>query len=604
MSFFKTQKTAEPTYALGGFQIVKKSILLRGEGIVDGIVIEKAYVYIPEKMTVPRKELPDHKVQVEIDRFKETLARVKTQLEQDKKRVLNELGQTEADIFQSHILITKDPFFTEEVPKQIENLKTNAEWIIVNGLKSFTETFAMLDDEFFRERVRDIEDVSMRIIKNLKKEKESKSIKLIEGILVVNELIPSMIAKINPRKIKGILAEFGGETSHATILAKSLGVPFILSVKNLTDQIKTGDLLILDGHHGEIIINPGSEVIERFKKSEHDYIHYLRALKKRTKLPSVTGDGVKITLSANIERALDAKIAQKYGADGIGLFRTELPFILKDRLLSEQEQFTLYTSILKLFKDKHVTIRTLDIGGDKFFPFQESLHLPEANPFLGLRSIRLSLLKPEVFRVQIRALLGASNFGKINILVPMISSCEEMEKINAIIKEERERLIKDGIEFDNNIKVGVMIEIPSAALVAEGLIQISDFFSVGTNDLIQYTLAVDRTNEKVSSYYVPENPAVLKLIQLASLSAVKNNKTCSVCGELAGVPYFAPFFLGVGIRELSMEPKLIPEVKNIIRQITMAEAEELAEEVLGCVHAQKIREILLAFYNRHRKNDM
>lgn len=578
---------------------MKKGTILRGEGIVDGILYETAFVYLPEKIIVPQKSLHKNEVAMEIERYRNCLKRVKRQLDKDRMRVKNELGRSEAEIFQSHIVITEDPFFTSEVPLLIQEKKRNSEWIIFEGLTTYTDTFDSLDNVYFRERLRDIEDVSMRIIRALQEEKETDILKGAEGILVVKELIPSMITQINTRKVKGIIAEFGGETSHATILTKSLGIPFILNVQSATEKIATGDPVIMDGHIGEIIVNPSHDAVELYKKTMQEYQQHLKILQKTVKLPSQTKDGTKITISANIERVSGARIALSYGAEGIGLFRTELPFILHNRLLGEEEQFDMYRAVLKVFRDKPVTIRTLDIGGDKFFPFQRSVPFMEENPFLGLRSIRLSLLKPDVFRIQIRALLRASVFGKVKILIPMLSCYEEIERIQTIIEEEKELLARADIEFDENIEIGVMIEIPSAAIVSEHLIHSCDFFSIGTNDLIQYTLAVDRTNERVSSYYVPQNPAVLDLIRITAQSAVKNKKLCSVCGELAGNSLFTAFFVGVGIRELSMESKLIPEVKKFIRTITLEEAESVARRVSKIHRTEEIRSYLQKFYDTH-----
>jgi len=578
---------------------VKKNIILRGEGIVDGILYKTAFVYSPEKIIVPQKSLDKNEVAREIERYRNCLKHVKRQLDKDRMRVKNELGRSEAEIFQSHIVITEDPFFTSEVPLLIQEKKRNSEWIIFEGLTTYMDTFNSLDNVYFRERLRDIEDVSMRIIHALQDEKETDILKGVEGILVVKELIPSMITQINTRKVKGIIAEFGGETSHATILTKSLGIPFILNVQAATEKIATGDPVIMDGHIGEIIVNPSIGAVELYQKTMQEYQQNLRILQKTVKLPSQTKDGTKITISANIERVSGARIALNYGAEGIGLFRTELPFILHNRLLSEEEQFEMYRAVLKVFRGKPVTIRTLDIGGDKFFPFQRSVPFMEENPFLGLRSIRLSLLKPDIFRIQIRALLRASVFGKIKILFPMLSCYEEIERIQTIIGEEKELLAREDIEFDENIEIGVMIEIPSAALASGYLIHSCDFLSIGTNDLIQYTLAVDRTNERVSSYYVPENPAVLELIRITAQSAVKNKKLCSVCGELAGESLFTAFFVGVGIRELSMEPKLIPQVKKFIRTITFEEAERVARTVSKIHRTDEIRTYLQKFYDTH-----
>jgi len=577
----------------------EKRNILRGDGVVDGIVLDKAIVYNPEKISIPKTKLHDESVADEIKRYKKALGIVKRRLKSDQKKILNEIGHSEADILQSHIVITEDPFFTNDVPFQIAQKKRNAEWVIMDGLKSFLDTFKNIDNIYFKERGRDIEDVSLRITRRLKNEDGHAVVKDLKGILVVTELIPSMIMYINTERVKGIVSEMGSETSHATILAKSLGIPVIINAKEATKKIKNGEQIIVDGHAGYVILHPSVKAVHEYQKIQENYNRYQKSLVKTHELPAVTLDNVRITLNANIEIVLGAAIALRYGAEGVGLFRTELPFIIHNKLLSEEEQFAIYKSIVKQYRDKPVTIRTLDIGGDKFFPFQQSIPLLEANPFLGLRSIRVSLLKPDIFRTQIRALLRASAYGKVNILLPMISSYEEMEKIMAIIQEEKFRLKKKDVVFDEKIKIGAMIEIPSAALLSEHIIEVCDFLSIGTNDLVQYTLAVDRTNENVASYYLPENPAVLKLIEITARSAVMKGKPCAVCGELSGDPLFTPFFLGAGITELSMEPKLIPQIKKIIRNMTIKEARELTEKVLRCKKVEEIKKIFIYFFNSH-----
>jgi phosphotransferase system enzyme I (PtsI) len=578
---------------------MKKSLILSGETVVDGIVIEKAIVSNPEKISITKCRIKAGMVHGEQKRYREALKKVKKILKEDQRRILDELGNTEADILQSHIMITQDPFFTDEVPSLISSNKKNAEWVIVEGLHTYLETFRNIDNIYFKERGRDIEDVSLRIIKTLQGDMGSNLIKDREGVLVVRELVPSMIIYIDTEKIKGIVSEFGSETSHATILAKSLGIPVIIDVKGATLKIETGDLIIVDGHVGRVLLTPSERVVKEYEKIQDEYKGYLKTLEENLELPATTLDHENITLQANIEFITGADIALRYGAEGVGLFRTELPFIIHNKLLSEREQYTTYTTLMRMFRGKPVTIRTLDMGGDKFFPFQQSTPLLEPNPFLGLRSIRVSLQKPEIFKVQIRALLRASGHGPLSILLPMISSYEDMEKALEIIEEEKEVLMNSGIPFDENMRIGIMIEIPSAALASEHLIELCDFFSIGTNDLIQYTLAVDRTNENVASYYLPENPAVLRLIEFTARTACKYGKPCAVCGELAGNPFFTPFFIGSGIRQLSMEPLLIPQIKKLIRRMKASDASDLTEQILACKKVGTIKKKLLDFFNAH-----
>ena len=576
-----------------------RSIVLRGDSIVEGIVFDKAFVYSPEKLQIPKHFIEDEYIDSEIKRLDRAIESLKKQLSEEKKRLLEEIGTLEADIIQSHILITEDPFFTEDIPEQIRQKKRNAEWVIMDRLAKVLNNFKEIDDVYFKERGRDIEDISMRIIKQLKDLDDSDFLANKSGILVVKELIPSMIFKIDTKKIKGIVSEFGSETSHATILAKSLGIPVIINVKHATTKIENDDFLIIDGNVGYVVINPTENQILEYKKIQEKYLSYKKDLEKLSSLPAVTKDNIKVSLQANIEIVPGSDIALNYGAEGVGLFRTEMPFIIHNRMIPENEQFEIYKTLVKIFKDKPVTIRTLDVGGDKLLPYQNILPEVEKNPFLGLRSIRLSLYKTDVFREQIRAILRASSYGKVKILIPMISSIEEVLRVKKIIEEEKNRLRNRNIPFNPNTEFGIMIEIPSAALASESIIEHCDFFSIGTNDLVQYTLAVDRTNENVSSYYIPENPAVLKLIHLSAQAAVSNGKSCAVCGELAGDPLYTPFFLGVGIRELSMQSNRIPEVKKYIRNIKIADAENLVNELLKLSFAKDVKNLLLDFYNEY-----
>ena len=577
----------------------KGSTIIRGDGIVEGIVFGNALVYTPEKLQIPKYFINDNQIDREIERLKRAIEHLKSQLNSEKKKLQDELGNIEADIIQSHIMITEDPFFTEDVPEQIKKKKRNVEWIIMDGVTKILEGFKEINDLYFKERGRDIEDISLRLIKILRDFDDSDYLVGKSGILVVKELIPSMIFLIDPTKITGIISEYGSETSHATILAKSLGIPVVINAKEATRIIEEGNYLILDGNVGYVVVNPTESQINEYKKINERYQNYRKDLEKISKLPAVTRDGTKISLHANIEIVPGSGIALRYGAEGVGLFRTEMPFLIRNRIIPENEQFDIYRALFKIFKGKPVTIRTLDIGGDKLFPFQKLLPEVEKNPFLGLRSIRLSLYKPDIFREQIRAILRASHYGKAKILLPMISSLEELLKVQEIINEEKHRLRSRNIPFDHSIEVGVMIEIPSAALAAEELIKYCDFFSIGTNDLVQYTLAVDRTNKAVADYYIPENPAVLRLIYITAQAAVGEGKTCAVCGELAGNPMYTAFFLGTGIRELSMHSNRIPEIKKLIRNMDISEAENLVHEAMKLKKVFDIKKLFEDFYNKH-----
>ena len=564
--------------------------MYKGLPVSEGIALGKADIYISELAEIIPYRLKSGEAEQEIVRYREALNEVKQQLDESEQRIRRDIGDEEAEIIKSHMMIVDDPFFQEDVPRMVKEENLNAEFIILRGIRTFMEKFKTIEDEYLRERGKDIEDIGKRVIHRLLQLDTRKVLFNKRGVVFAHELTPSDTIHFDPRKIKGMVTEVGGETSHAAILARSMGVPTVVGVENILRRVRTNDRVIVDGNLGLVFINPKPSVVKEYKKIQEDYAAYRKELEKISILPSLTRDNIPFHLYSNIVKAPDVGVAIKYGAEGVGLFRTELPFLLSERLLTEDEQFSIYRTVAETLKEKEATIRTLDLGGDKFLPFQKIKR--EVNPFLGWRSIRISLEEVDVFKVQLRALLRASAYGKIRILYPMISSLEELRAVNQIFAEVKHEMWLRGVPYDKDIKTGVMIEVPSAAILIDKLAEETDFFSIGTNDLVQYTLAVDRDNEKVSDFYRPYNPAILWLIKRVADISKNSGRPCSVCGEIAGDPIYAVLLLGCGIRDLSMKSLSIPEVKRVLRSVTLKEARELVDKALQAGTPDEVSNLL------------
>ena len=564
----------------------------RGKGIAQGVVSGVLSVYENEIDEVGKHFLKKKSdITAEISRYRQVLKESEAQLEENKRKVEQTIGKSASAIFDAHTSILQDPLFQEEIPRIISEKGVNAEAVIVEELQRLENIFSQMEDPFFRERFVDVKDVGKQLVNSLLNQAQAICpINFEEDtILFTKELTPSDAISLSEAKIRGIVTEKGGATSHAAIIARSLGIPAVVGVKDILNHVETGDFAIVDANAGFVFINPDESIIEEYAKLEAEYRKYKNQLNDIIDLPAITQDGEKITLLANIARVSDVTLAKRWGAEGVGLFRTELPFLLQGRLLTEIEQTKLYTAVAEEMKGRQVIIRTLDFGGDKMVPFLGVKQ--EANPFLGWRSIRISLEEREIFRVQLRSILRANVHKNIKVMFPMISSYEELQSALAILQEARRELNRLNIQF-NDVEVGIMIEVPSAALIAEILLEHVDFCSIGTNDLIQYTLAVDRYNDKVSNFYQPLNPGVLRLIQEVIDTANKVGKPVSVCGEMAGVPFYTILFLGMGLRIFSMSSPVISAVKEIIRRVTIPEVEEVAKQVLASKTTEQAKKIL------------
>lgn len=573
--------------------------LLKGIPVSEGIAIGKVLRLESPWDEVVAFSLKKNKVEQEIRRYRKALKEVAQQLFDCRDRVEREIGKEEAKIFEAHLSILNDTFFQEEISASIQKKKKNAEFLLKEGLAGWSRSFALMESDHFRHRIDDIRDVAVRILRVLLRTDEVRFSIKGKTILVAHSLTPSDTARIDREKILGFATEFGGQTSHASILARSMGLPAVVGVERLMKKARNGDALIVDGNTGIVYVDPHESVVKGYQKRQKQFSVYWQRLSEEADLPAVTTDRVEIKLQANVSMTPDIGMAIRYYADGIGLFRTELAFLMAGRLLTEQEQFELYRTVVESMKGKGVTIRTLDLGGDKFLPFQEVKE--ESNPFLGWRSIRIFLQEQDVFKVQLRAILRASHFGNVRILFPMISSLQEILEIQQVMDETKEELKREGVPFDESLPMGVLIEVPSAAILADRFVDYVDFFSIGTNDLIQYTLAVDRNNEKVAKFYQPLNPAILDLIHRPIQAAKEAGKAVSLCGEMAGNPIYTSMLLGLGLREFSMSPLMLPEVKERVRAVSIRECEEITKMILKMASAEDIEKMLWDFHFRVNK---
>ena len=567
--------------------VKKKEIVLKGIPASPGVVSGKVFLYGREQYTISRRGIKEEHVQNEIKRFKDALLQTKQEILDIKKRISEELGSEHGQIFSAHLLVIDDTMLIEEVMSKLKKEKLAIEYVFQDVLRRYIKVFSEMDDEYLKERISDINDVGRRILKNLIGAKEDLLSDLKEKVIVVAyDLSPSDTATMHKKNVKGFATDIGGRTSHTAIMAKSLEIPAVVGLEVLTRKVESGDSAIIDGTHGVVILNPSARTIKKYEQEKERIISFEKHLMELKDLPCVTLDGRKIELSANIEVPEDVSSVLAHGAEGIGLYRTEYFYMNRKDLPTEEEQFRAYSSVVKRLKPHSVIVRTLDIGGDKFL---SQLEVPQQmNPFLGWRAIRFCLARPDIFKAQLRAILRASAHGKMRVMYPMISGLSELKQANAMLDEAMKELAKDGLPFDEKIEVGAMIEVPSAALTSDILAKEVDFFSIGTNDLIQYSLAIDRVNEKIAYLYEPAHPAVLRLIKSVIDNGHDSGIWVGMCGEMAGDIIMTPILLGLGLDEFSTSPIASPEIKRIIRSMTMAQARGIAEEALTLLTGKEV----------------
>lgn len=574
------------------------NLTLRGVAASPGIAIGMARVTDRSRVAVAEQEIDPAAMPAEIARFRHAVDRVREELQSLKAQLEMEKGPEHLYVLDTHLLILDDAMLLEQTLDNIHSGGINAEWALKKTLIRYREFFNGIEDEYLRERASDVEIVGERILRQmagvLQEPVHDFSGK---AVVVAHDLSPADVLQIDKSKVIGFVTDLGGKTSHSAILARALEIPAVVGLELATASISSGDSIIIDGSSGAVVINPDDATFREYLHRKQYYEYCERELAKLRDLPAETVDGHRIVLKGNVEFVEEVPSLQGHGGDGVGLYRTEMLFMNRSELPDEEEQFSTYAAMVKAVAPASVSIRSLDVGGDKFV---SDLNLDdELNPALGLRAIRLSLRNVETFRPQLRAILRASAFGQAKIFFPMISGVAEIREVKRILRSVMDELRGEGIPFDENIKLGVMIEVPSAVLTADLLAEEVDFFSIGTNDLIQYTLAIDRTNEHLSHLYEPLHPAILRSLKLVVDAAHAAGIDACICGEMAGEPAYLPILLGLGFDELSMSPPSIPRVKRILRRCSLAGARALVDRVLRLHTAEQVDAMLRAEISAH-----
>jgi len=554
--------------------------VLKGIPASPGIIIGPAHVVSDKfKVQFNRTYLTsDRQINAEIERFRDAVAQTRAEISTVKKSITEEF-QEHAYILDTHLLILQDKLLYDATIKTIQEERINAEWALQEAVHQAQALFNKIADPYIKSRVQDVEDVSQRVLRHLTGGNPFDFGKLTEPvILVIHDLSPVDTTQMSVAKVKGFVTETGGKTSHTAIMAQSLEIPAVVAVEDATQEIDTGYTLILDGLNGTVVINPDAKMLDIYLQRKKKFEEFKQDVNRSSSLPAITLDEHQTQVLANIEFQEEVDLALDYGADGIGLYRTEFLFLRHQRLPSEEELFEDYKSVAQMMHPRRVTIRTLDIGGDKFASHLE--YAAGINPALGLRAIRFCLKEHNIFRTQLRAILRASAFGQVRLMFPLISGIQEVIAARRILEEVKEELTREGKPFQPDLPVGLMIEVPSAVVLADLLAKEADFFSIGTNDLIQYALAIDRGNKHVANMYQPLHPAVLRMIQQVVAAGHAGGISVAVCGEMAGDPLYTPILLGLGVDELSMNALAVPVVKRIVRHASMEEAQEFARHAL------------------------
>ncbi|MDP1853431.1 MAG: phosphoenolpyruvate--protein phosphotransferase [Candidatus Omnitrophota bacterium] len=561
--------------------------MLKGIAASSGIAIGQVYIIGRDDFEVSKRLIVESEVAGEIVRFEESLIQTRQELIVLQRKIAHEFNQEQAQIFDAHLLVLEDRMLIEEVISRVKKEKCSVDYVFQEVLKKYVSVFSRMEDEYLRERIADINDVGKRVLRALCGRKKKSLADFEQKVIVVaHDLSPSDTAAMHRKNVLGFITDIGGKTSHTAIMAKSFEIPAVVGVEVATSKISQGDTIIIDGTAGIIVINPDERTIAKYKEAEEKILAKDKTFISLKELPAETRDGRRVELVANIELPEEIPFLLEHGAEGIGLYRTEYFYMNRKDLPTEEEQFEAYKLVAEKMAPYPVVIRTLDLGGDKFI---SQLQVPkDMLPFLGWRAIRFCLARPDIFKVQLRAILRASVHGKLKLMYPMISGVEEMRQANRVLEDVKEELRVEGLPFEKNMEIGAMIEVPSAAITADLIAKEADFFSIGTNDLIQYALAVDRTNEKVAYLYEPAHPAVLRLIKKIIDDAHKNKIRVGMCGEMSGDPMFAIILLGMGLDEFSMPSRMVLQIKQLVRSVTIKQAQEIAAEALSFATAREV----------------
>src|SRR5580692_1006501 len=581
---------------------VKEELVVQGISASQGIAYGQIFLYEKSDVEVPFYQVDPTKRVAEISRFEQALLTTRQQIAKIQDEVEKNLGMDEARIFDAHLMVLEDQALIGETIREFEKTGRNIETCFNQVASRYIKAFDEIDDEYLRERAGDLRDVAQRVLQNLLGQAINNLSRLADKrIVVANDISPSDSASIDRSQALGIVTDTGSKTSHAVIVARSMKIPAVVGVRDLTKRARNGDWAIVDGYDGVVVLNPSEQTLFRYGQIQIQKKSFEQRLLEASRQPAVTLDGEHVTLMANIEKVDETTQAKEFAAEGVGLFRTEYLYLNSARIPTEQEQFLSYKAVAEALAPHPVIIRTLDLGGDKPMASAPELFPKEDNPFMGFRAIRFCLEHINLFKDQLRAILLASAYGKVRIMYPMISGVEELDRANAVLAECKAELKQRGQPFDEKIMVGSMIEIPSAAVTSDLLARKCDFFSVGTNDLIQYMLAIDRVNDRIAHLYEPTHPAILRMLKHVVDQAHQAKIKVGVCGEMAGDPIFAPLLLGLGVDELSMSSTLLPAVKYLVRAMKLSDAKALVEEVLAMDDPKKIHAKFDEFYRARVK---
>ncbi|EGQ1647679.1 phosphoenolpyruvate--protein phosphotransferase [Staphylococcus pseudintermedius] len=567
------------------------SNIIKGIAASDGVAIAKAYLLVEPDLSFNNEKTDQP--EAEVQKFNEALNNSKIELTKIRNHAEEQLGADKAAIFDAHLLVLDDPELIQPIEEKIKNESASAPQALTEVTQNFITIFESMDNEYMKERAADIRDVAKRVLAHiLGVELPNPSIIDESVIIVAHDLTPSDTAQLNKQYVQGFVTNIGGRTSHSAIMSRSLEIPAVVGTKSISESVQQGDTVIVDGLTGDVIVNPSDDEIKAYQHKRESFFADREALKQLRHEPSKTLDGHEVELAANIGTPNDLEGVHNNGAEGIGLYRTEFLYMGRDNMPTEDEQFEAYKKVLESMEGKRVVVRTLDIGGDKELPY---LNLPEEmNPFLGYRAIRLCLDQPEIFRPQLRALLRASAYGKLNIMFPMVATIQEFRDAKALLLEEKENLKQEGVEVSDDIELGIMVEIPATAALADVFAKEVDFFSIGTNDLIQYTMAADRMSERVSYLYQPYNPSILRLIKQVIDASHQEGKWTGMCGEMAGDETAIPLLIGLGLDEFSMSATSILKARRQIKDLSRTEMVQLADRALNCATVDEVVDLVKA----------